>query len=96
MRKLKGGIVLQIEREQLSGKKGPKEIYSLTQEEVDYQDMRVANGEDINDNNATWYCDCCDETMNFQVGFTCEYGTWTCTRCGYVNDVTPSNIIMWD
>lgn len=40
-----------------------------------------------------WYCDNCREHMNDQFGFTTALGTWTCTECGVVNDVSENNII---
>lgn len=39
-----------------------------------------------------WYCDRCREYMNNQGGFTTSSGKWTCTKCGYDNDVTNENI----
>lgn len=41
-----------------------------------------------------WYCDCCDEHLNEQPGFTTATGTWICLHCGEVNDVSEDNI--WD
>ena len=40
-----------------------------------------------------WYCDNCDEYMNYQTGFSTSSGEWTCTKCGYDNDVSNDNII---
>lgn len=40
-----------------------------------------------------WYCDSCDAHLNQQTGFTTMSGTWTCTKCGYDNDVTEDNIL---
>ena len=39
-----------------------------------------------------WSCDGCATLMNGQPGFTASNGVWTCTECGYVNDVTSNNI----
>ena len=30
--------------------------------------------------------------MNYQSGFTTSNDEWTCTSCGYVNDVSENNI----
>ena len=40
-----------------------------------------------------WYCDNCGANMNVQPGFTAG-GTWTCTVCGYENDVSTDNIVQ--
>ena len=40
-----------------------------------------------------WFCDECDTYMNVQPGFTDKTGKWTCSECGYVNDVSKENII---
>jgi predicted RNA-binding Zn-ribbon protein involved in translation (DUF1610 family) len=40
----------------------------------------------------TWYCDNCRTIMNGQPGFSTESGEWTCTECGFVNDVTENNV----
>lgn len=45
------------------------------------------------DKGCDWYCDECDAHMNSQPGFTTSSGEWTCTKCGYVNDVTEDNIL---
>ena len=44
------------------------------------------------DKGCDWYCDNCDEHMNFQSGFTTSSDKWTCTACGYENDVSEYNI----
>ena len=43
-----------------------------------------------------WYCDGCDAHLNRQDGFTTATGSWTCTECGYENDVTDDNILDED
>ena len=48
------------------------------------------------DKGCDWYCDECDTYMNSQPGFTTSSGEWTCTECGYVNDVSEDNIIYDD
>ena len=40
-----------------------------------------------------WFCDGCDAQLNIQPGFTTATGKWTCTKCGYENDVTTDNIL---
>lgn len=47
----------------------------------------------ILDMDCDWYCDGCHAFMNEQDGFTTANGTWTCTSCGYLNDVSKDNII---
>lgn len=49
-----------------------------------------------NDNGCDWYCDECDAYMNSQRGFTTSSGEWTCSECGFVNDVSEDNIIYDD
>ena len=39
-----------------------------------------------------WYCDGCGLLMNHQLGFSALTGIWTCTECGYLNDVSANNI----
>ncbi len=39
-----------------------------------------------------WHCDGCGRIMNNQIGFTTDDGEWTCSECGYLNDVSPNNI----
>lgn len=40
-----------------------------------------------------WYCDYCNGYLNEQPGFTTITGTWTCTECGGLNDVSMRNIV---
>lgn len=47
----------------------------------------------IFDKGCNWYCDECTTKMNDQPGFTVENGTWVCTECGAVNDVSDDNIL---
>ena len=42
------------------------------------------------DNDCDWFCDNCDVYMNDQPGFRAG-GTWVCSECGELNDVSPSN-----
>lgn len=48
----------------------------------------------MKDLDCDWYCDECDAYMNDQPGFSAG-GTWECTECGSINDVSENNII-WD
>ncbi len=45
------------------------------------------------DRGCDWICDCCNAYMNDQVGFTTVNGTWVCTECGALNDVSEDNIL---
>lgn len=40
-----------------------------------------------------WYCDSCDAHLNRQDGFTTTTGSWECTRCGSINNVTEDYIL---
>lgn len=40
----------------------------------------------------TWYCDGCNSILNNQPGFNTDSGTWECTVCGHINDVTENNV----
>ena len=44
------------------------------------------------DSNIDWYCDECNTYLNDQAGFNTSSGRWTCSECGYENDVTEDNI----
>jgi len=44
-------------------------------------------------NNFEWYCDRCDAHLNNQNGFTGIYGSWTCKKCGYVNNINSENVL---
>lgn len=39
-----------------------------------------------------WFCDGCGEYLNIQEGFNRKGTEWTCTKCGFNNDTTLSNI----
>lgn len=39
-----------------------------------------------------WTCDYCGAYLNSQPGFTTSDGTWRCTECGALNDVSDSNV----
>ena len=47
----------------------------------------------IFDSDCEWYCDNCDAHLNNQSGFNVLWGSWTCTECGWHNDVTENNIL---
>lgn len=55
-----------------------------------------ALGSSGDDGRCDWVCDECDAYMNDQPGFTVSGGSWTCTECGAVNDVTPNNVLDLD
>ena len=38
-----------------------------------------------------FHCDNCDALLNDQPGFSSITGSWTCSECGYENDVGPIN-----
>ncbi len=40
-----------------------------------------------------WFCDGCSAFLNKQEGFNLNEKRWTCTHCGYKNDLTPDNIV---
>lgn len=40
----------------------------------------------------TWFCDGCDTPLGVQTGFHDSCGTWTCTECAHVNDISGDNI----
>ena len=40
----------------------------------------------------SWYCDNCGTYMNDQKGFNTHSGSWTCEKCGFINDVTKDNL----
>jgi ribosomal protein L37AE/L43A len=39
-----------------------------------------------------WFCDKCEAFMNTQKGFNTKSSHWTCSKCGFDNDVTAANI----
>lgn len=45
------------------------------------------------DSGCDWICDYCNAYMNDQPGFTTLFGTWRCTQCGALNDVSENNIL---
>jgi len=52
----------------------------------------ILSGGGSDDFGCDWHCDGCETIMNSQPGFSVSSGVWTCTECGYVNDVTSDNI----
>lgn len=50
-------------------------------------------GKDEKDNTVFWFCDECDAYLNIQQNFNTDKGTWKCTECDFVNDVSEDNII---
>lgn len=45
------------------------------------------------DGGCDWICDCCGAYMNIQPGFDVSDGTWVCSECGEMNDVSGNNIL---
>lgn len=45
------------------------------------------------DGGCDWICDHCGAYLNKQRGFTIRKGTWKCTGCGALNDVSENNIL---
>lgn len=45
------------------------------------------------DRDCSWICDNCNTYMNDQPGFDVSDGTWTCTECGALNDVSENNVV---
>lgn len=39
-----------------------------------------------------WFCDGCGRKMNDQAGFTTSNSSWTCSECGFDNDVSSANL----
>ena len=48
--------------------------------------------ESINVLGIDWFCDNCDAYLNSQTGFDPYDDEWTCTKCGYENDITKDNV----
>lgn len=40
-----------------------------------------------------WFCDGCGTFLNVQPGFSDDKERWTCTECGFENDITQDNIL---
>ena len=38
--------------------------------------------------------DCCEKMLNIQPGFHENCGVWTCTECGFANEITPDEIYV--
>ncbi len=52
----------------------------------------LLSGGGLDDLGCDWHCDGCGTLMNSQPGFSAASGSWTCTECVCVNDVTSNNI----
>lgn len=39
-----------------------------------------------------WYCDNCNACLTDQPGFVDTCGSWTCTNCGYTNQINEEEI----
>ena len=40
-----------------------------------------------------WYCDRCNSLLSDQTGFDDHHYIWKCTKCGYKNSISATNII---
>lgn len=40
-----------------------------------------------------WYCDDCNAHLNDQIGFDQYADCWTCTGCGFQNNITKDNVL---
>lgn len=40
-----------------------------------------------------WYCDNCGAHISNQSGFPGSGDTWTCTKCGYNNNIGAGNVL---
>lgn len=45
------------------------------------------------DGGCDWVCDSCGVYMNNQRGFNVAKGTWKCSKCGALNDVSQNNVL---
>ena len=43
-----------------------------------------------------WWCDDCNASLNQQPGFNDRAGTWKCTECSCVNEISSDAIIDFD
>lgn len=39
-----------------------------------------------------WYCDNCNDRLDFQSGFSRNCGSWTCTKCGCENEISIEHV----
>ncbi len=47
----------------------------------------------VRDDGCDWVCDSCGAYMNTQRRFSVARGTWKCTKCGALNDVSQNNVL---
>ena len=40
-----------------------------------------------------WFCDECETFLNVQPGFNGKYGTWRCTECCHMCEITKDSIL---
>lgn len=52
----------------------------------------AVTGHRVLDLGCDWYCDNCGAKLNDQAGFIAG-SSWTCSQCGYFNDVSTDNIV---
>ncbi len=48
--------------------------------------------EDFLDDFVFWFCDACNTYLNVQPGFDRKAESWVCTKCGFSNDISFSNL----
>lgn len=48
--------------------------------------------EEFLDDYVFWFCDGCSSYLNSQRGFDRKGTTWTCSECGFHNDITHANV----
>ncbi len=46
------------------------------------------------DSEVSWICDGCGEMLNIQPGFSEDCSEWTCSKCGFVNKIDPSELYL--
>lgn len=50
------------------------------------------SADEFEDDYIFWFCDGCNAYLNIQEGFDCNASVHICTKCGYKNDTSFSNI----
>lgn len=68
---------------------GAAKLFNTLAKTDDSDSMDILNY----DSGCTWHCDYCDAILNEQPGFSTISGTWVCTECGALNDVSDDNIL---
>ena len=63
--------------------------YEVTGSQVEYD----ADNDKVSVLGIDWYCDECDSYLNSQSGFNPYSDSWTCTKCGYTNELSKDNVL---